>query len=144
MNTQVPARPRKTAVPADKAAVASGDLKPLDLKRLLRTLQAVREGDFSVRMPGDAEGITGKIADTLNEIISSNQRLAREMERAGKQVGKEGRTQHRIALDRRSGSWGEIEASFNTLIDDLLWPRSRPSRKAICHKQSGWRLEGAP
>ena len=37
---------------------------------------------------------------------------AREMERAGKQVGKEGRTQHRMIVDRRTGSWGEMERSF--------------------------------
>ncbi|MGV3592913.1 MAG: HAMP domain-containing protein, partial [Gammaproteobacteria bacterium] len=127
MNTQVPARPRKTSAAVDKAA-ATLDLKPLDLKRLLKTLQAVREGDFSVRMPGDGEGIAGKIADTLNEIIASNQRLAREMERAGKQVGKEGRTQHRMSVDRRVGAWGEMESSFNTLIDDLLWPTTEVTR----------------
>ncbi|MES2604250.1 MAG: hybrid sensor histidine kinase/response regulator, partial [Pseudomonadota bacterium] len=122
MNTQVTPARRKTA-PADASVMSSSDMK-----RLLRTLQAVRDGDFSVRMPSDAEGITGKVADTLNEIIASNQRIAREMERAGKQVGKEGRTQHRIAVDRRSGAWGEMEGSFNTLIDDLLWPTTEVTR----------------
>ena len=74
MNTQETVRRRKTPLTADKL------LEPqLDMKRLLRTLQAVRDGDFSVRLPSDGEGIPGKIADTLNEIIASNQRLAREI-----------------------------------------------------------------
>ena len=32
----------------------------LDLKKLLRALQAVRDGDFTVRLPGDQVGIAGK------------------------------------------------------------------------------------
>ena len=41
------------------------------------------------------------------------------------EVGKEGKTRHRITIDRRSGAWGEMESSVNTLIDDLLWPTTR-------------------
>ena len=48
----------------------------IDLKKLLRALQSVRDGDFSVRLPSDQTGIGGKIADTFNEIIASNQRVA--------------------------------------------------------------------
>ncbi len=99
-----------------------------DLKSLLRTLQAVRDGDFSVRLPSDYEGIEGKVAEILNEIIAANQRLAREMSRAGQLVGKEGKTRHRMTIDRRAGAWGEMEGSFNTLIDDLLWPTTEVTR----------------
>ena len=41
----------------------------LDEKQLLKTLVAVKKGDFSVRMPLDQTGIAGKVADTLNDII---------------------------------------------------------------------------
>ncbi|MGC3979744.1 MAG: HAMP domain-containing protein [Steroidobacteraceae bacterium] len=99
-----------------------------DLKQLLRTLQAVRDGDFSVRLPSDQTGIAGKVADTLNEIVASNQRMAIEVERAGQMVGKDGKTRHRVTLDRRSGAWGEMEKSINTLIDDLLWPTTEVTR----------------
>ena len=34
----------------------------LDVKQLLKTLMAVKQGDFSVRMPVDQTGIAGKIA----------------------------------------------------------------------------------
>jgi HAMP domain-containing protein len=100
----------------------------IDLKKLLRALQAVRDGDFSVRLPSDQTGIGGKIADTFNEIIASNQRVARELERAGQMVGKEGKVRHRITVDRRSGAWGAMESSTNTLIDDLLWPTTEVTR----------------
>src|SRR5579883_3125943 len=100
----------------------------LDLREVLRALQSVRDGNFSVRLPGDKAGLAGKVADTFNEIVSSNERLAHELERAGRIVGKEGRTRHRVVLDRRSGSWGAMEGSVNTLIDDLLWPTTEVTR----------------
>ena len=100
----------------------------LNLRNLLRALQSVRDGDFSVRLPSDLTGIAGKVSDTFNEIVASNQRMAREIERAGQMVGKEGKTRHRVTLDRRSGSWGEMETSVNTLIDDLLWPTTEVTR----------------
>ena len=85
---------------------ARADADALDLRKLLRALQAVRDGDFSVRLPGDKTGLAGKVADTFNEIVSSNQRLARELERAGQIVGKDGQTRHRMSSDRRSGCMG--------------------------------------
>ncbi|HUA23140.1 MAG TPA: response regulator [Steroidobacteraceae bacterium] len=100
----------------------------LDLRQVLRALQSVRDGDFSVRLPGDKAGLAGKVADTFNEIVSSSERLASELEQAGRIVGKEGRTRHRVGLDRRSGSWGAMEGSVNTLIDDLLWPTTEVTR----------------
>jgi HAMP domain-containing protein/CheY-like chemotaxis protein/signal transduction histidine kinase len=100
----------------------------LDLRRLLRALQAVRDGDFSVRLPSDQTGLPGKVADTFNEIVTANQRLALELERAGKSVGKDGKTRHRMASERRSGAWGAMESSVNTLIDDLLWPTTEVTR----------------
>ncbi len=100
----------------------------LDLRRLLRALQAVRDGDFSVRLAGDQTGLAGKIADTFNEIVTCNERLAGELERAGQIVGKDGKTRHRMSSDRRSGAWGAMEASVNTLIDDLLWPTTEVTR----------------
>ncbi len=100
----------------------------LDMRRLLRALQAIRDGDFSVRLPSDQTGIVGKIADTFNEIVVANQRMAGEIERVGQKVGKNGQTRNRVSVDRRSGSWGAMESSINTLIDDLLWPTAEVTR----------------
>jgi HAMP domain-containing protein/CheY-like chemotaxis protein/signal transduction histidine kinase len=89
---------------------------------LLHALQSVRIGDFSVRLPGDATGVNGKIADTFNEIVASNQRMAQQLEYVGQVVGREGKTRQRVKLTLTDGAWGEMEGSVNTLIDDLLWP----------------------
>ena len=98
------------------------------LAELLRALQVMRVGDFSVRMAGDRIGILGKIADTFNEIAATNQRMARQLERVGQVVGREGRTRQRVRFGLSDGAWGEMEASVNSLIDDLLWPTTEVTR----------------
>src|SRR5690348_3861674 len=100
----------------------------LDQRKLLRALHAVRDGDFSARLPSDQTGLAGKVADTFNEIVTSAERLARELARAGQIVGKDGKTRHRMSSDRRPGAWGAMEGSVNTLIDDLLWPTTEVTR----------------
>ena len=103
-------------------------ISPAQLTELLHALQAVRVGDFSVRMPGDQLGIVGKIADTLNDIVAANQRMATQLERVGTQVGREGKTRQRVRFGVTEGAWGEMESSINTLIDDLLWPTTEVTR----------------
>ncbi|HEY7231003.1 MAG TPA: HAMP domain-containing protein [Pseudolabrys sp.] len=82
----------------------------------------MRAGDFSVRMTGEEEGLLGKIADTFNDIVAANQRMAQQIDRVGQLVGREGETRHRVKFGLSGGAWGEIESSVNTLIDDLIWP----------------------
>jgi HAMP domain-containing protein/CheY-like chemotaxis protein/signal transduction histidine kinase len=99
-----------------------------ELTELLRVLRSVRDGDFSVRLPGHWTGLEGRIADTLNEIIACNARMASELERVGTVVGKQGKTRQRVRMGRANGAWIEMETSVNTMIDDLLWPTSEITR----------------
>jgi HAMP domain-containing protein/CheY-like chemotaxis protein/signal transduction histidine kinase len=114
-----------------------------DPRELLRVLQAVRDGDFSVRLPGDWTGLDGKIADTFNEIVASNQHISREVERVGDSVGKQGKTRQRVRFGRSVGAWGEIETSINTLIDDMAWP-TRQVTRAISAVAQGDLLQSVP
>src|SRR5438045_2967683 len=107
-------------------AYANGKTDPS--QQLLQALQAMRSGDFSVRMTGDHLGIEGKIADTFNEIVAANQRMAQQLERVGQVVGREGKTRQRVKFGLASGSWADMEGSVNTLIDDLLWPTREVTR----------------
>ena len=110
-----------------KASALDSD-STFNLSKLLQALQSVRDGDFSARLPSDQTGLAGKVADTFNEIVAANQRLAFELERVGQIVGKDGKTRHRMSSERRSGAWGAMEHSVNTLIDDLLWPTTEVTR----------------
>ena len=119
---------REASPPSPKAngnGHAEAALSQLAMEELLEALQAMQAGDFSVRLPASQTGIAGKIADTFNDIVSTNQRMAQQLERVGEVVGKEGKTRQRVRLGPRPGAWGEMEASVNTLIDDLLWPTAR-------------------
>jgi HAMP domain-containing protein/CheY-like chemotaxis protein/signal transduction histidine kinase len=105
-----------------------GALAEHSLTELLHALQAMRVGDFSVRMAGDRVGLIGKVADTFNDIVATNQRMAQQLERVGQVVGREGRTRQRVRLGLSDGAWGEMESSVNSLIDDLLWPTTEVTR----------------
>ncbi len=100
----------------------------LDQKQLLAALTAFKRGDFSVRLPDDWTGLPGKIADTFNEVIGINQRMARELDRIGQVVGKEGRISQRASLGDVSDCWAEAIGSVNGLIGDLVHPTSEMAR----------------
>ena len=117
---------RAKAKPEAVKSTPNGKSDPM--QDLLHALQAMRAGDFSVRMTGDHLGIEGKIADTFNEIVAANQRMAQQLERVGQVVGREGKTRQRVKFDLSSGSWADMEGSVNTLIDDLLWPTREVTR----------------
>src|ERR1700739_3568137 len=126
MSDLVPGAPPPAPRTAKRKAALNGSSDPQ--QDLLHALQAMRSGDFSVRMTGDHLGIEGKIADTFNEIVAANQRMAQQLERVGQVVGREGQPRQRVKFDLASGSWADMEGSVNTLIDDLLWPTREVTR----------------
>src|SRR5437870_7942120 len=99
-----------------------------DTRRLLAALMAFKRGDFSARLPDDWTGTAGKIADTFNDVIRTNQRMTQELERIVRAVGKEGRIAERAALSDVSESWGDAIGCINVLIEDLLRPTSEMAR----------------
>jgi len=116
------------AVPGESIEGRANGGASAELHDLLNALQAMRVGDFSVRMPGNQVGLLGKIADNFNEIIAANERMAQQLERVGHVVGREGKTRQRVKFGWSHGAWGEMENSVNTLIDDLLWPTTEVTR----------------
>src|SRR5215813_5344125 len=107
---------------------ANGQAESIDLGAILVSLQTMRDGDFSVRLPRTWPGIAGKIADTFNEIVAANQQMATELKRVGQAVGKEGRIRERTRFYGARGEWTEIEVSVNTLVEDLLRPTTEVTR----------------
>jgi HAMP domain-containing protein/CheY-like chemotaxis protein/signal transduction histidine kinase len=114
---------------------SGADTAPADLVAILASLQTMRDGDFSVRLPGSWVGLAGKIADTFNEIVAANQQMAGELKRVGQVVGKEGKTRERTRFYESRGAWGEMETSVNTLVEDLLRPTTEVTRAiaAVAH-----------
>src|SRR5579859_5356043 len=107
---------------------SNGSSEVLDVKQLLRVLTAVKKGDFSVRMPVESTGTAGKIADTLNEIIELNEKMATEFERISTVVGKEGKIAQRASISGANGGWTACVSSVNTLITDMVQPTAETAR----------------
>jgi HAMP domain-containing protein/CheY-like chemotaxis protein/signal transduction histidine kinase len=68
------------------------------------------------------------VAETFNDIVAANQRMAQQLDRVGEVVGREGKTKTRVRFGLSNGAWGDMEGSVNTLIDDLLWPTTQVTR----------------
>src|SRR3712207_2253916 len=94
--------------PAGSDATLNGHA--FGMQELLHALQAVRSGDFSVRLPTDQTGLEGKICDTFNEIVASNECMAKELEHVGQVVGREGKTRARVKLALSGGAWREMRS----------------------------------
>ena len=86
----------------------------VDTTALLTALTALKKGDFSVRLPLDWTGVAGKVADTFNDVVELNERMANELERISRVVGKEGKINQRASLGRRERLVGGIASTRST------------------------------
>ena len=103
-------------------------IEELDAKLLLSTLMALKKGDFTARMPSDWTGVAGKIADTMNDIIETKEKMVKAVTEVSRVVGREGRLTQRAAVPNVAGGWQTIISSVNTLIDDLVRPTTEMAR----------------
>ncbi len=101
---------------------------PPETTALLDALIALKKGRAGVRLPSDWTGVAGRVADAFNEVVELNERMASEMARLNRVVGKEGRLSQRLSLGDVGGFWQESVESVNQLIDDLVHPTSETAR----------------
>jgi PAS domain S-box-containing protein len=100
----------------------------LDTRQLLAALNAFQRGDFSARLPEDWTGVAGKIADAFNHSIDTSERMAAELERVSRAVGKDGKVTQRASLGDVLGSWAASVQCVNALIADLVHPTTETAR----------------
>ncbi len=107
---------------------ANGDapLTSAQLERLLGALRSARDGDFSVRLRG--AGAFGEVAAEFNEMVERNQRMARELVRISRSIGREGRIAERAVSPGGGDHWDEQTAALNVLIDELVRPMTEIAR----------------
>src|SRR5579864_3318576 len=96
--------------------------------QLLGAVRALRDGDFSVRLPAGWAGTDGQIAEALNQALAHQARITREITRLSVAVGKEGRLKQRISVPGATGEWAVNVDSLNTLLDDLVRPTTDVAR----------------
>ena len=103
-------------------------LQEADANRVLSALIALKKGDFEVRLPVGWTGISGKVADTFNDLAEMMALSTTDLSRISRVVGQEGRIQERLPIGHASGAWSERVNSVNTLIDCLAHPVSETAR----------------
>src|SRR6059036_3866190 len=134
-------RPRKRSQPNGNE---------FDTRQLLAALMAFKRGDFSARLPEDWTGVSGKIADTFNTVIETNERMTQELERIVHVVGKEGQITQRASLNNVSNCWADAIGCVNVLIEDLVRPTSEMARviggvaKGDLSETMATKIEGQP
>jgi signal transduction histidine kinase/DNA-binding response OmpR family regulator/HAMP domain-containing protein len=99
----------------------------IDAKIALSVLAAVKKGDFSARMPNVYTGSARQVANAIDEVIESNQRLEREIRRLSRRVGKEGQVD-RTAMGDAGSAWAPTLAAVNDMVEDLVRPNTEMAR----------------
>ncbi|WP_455354917.1 HAMP domain-containing protein [Streptomyces sp. SYSU K217416] len=101
------------------AARPTTELSEEGLRRLLAGLTAVRDGDFSTRLPDDAGGLLGEIASIYNGMVDQLSLVTAEVTRVAREVGGQGLLGGHAQVPRVSGVWLELTAGVNTMADNL-------------------------
>ena len=147
-----PAEEALTDQPSISQILGAGKVADDQLSKtmLLTALLALKKGDFTTRLPLDLSGMDGKIADAFNQVVELNQRMAEELARLSRVVGKEGKISQRAEMGDVTGSWKASVESVNTLISDLVYPVSETSRvigavaKGDLSQSMAMEIEGRP
>src|SRR5512145_2838786 len=105
-----------------KATAIAPPTEAVDSRLLLKALTAIKKAAYSVPLPLDQTGVPGKVYDALNEVIDLNERMAIELDRISRGVGKEGKINQRANLGNVGGAWSNMIDAVNGLITDLMQP----------------------
>jgi HAMP domain-containing protein/signal transduction histidine kinase/CheY-like chemotaxis protein len=108
----------------DRLSAASKE----EVEQLVDVLQAVKRGDFSVRLTTRKDGVLNRAGELLNDIVGLNEHLSSELVRVGKIVGQEGRMTERASVGPAKGAWAQSMHSVNQLIGDLVAPTNEVAR----------------
>jgi HAMP domain-containing protein len=87
----------------------------LDQEQLLRVLSAMKDGDFTMRLPADQEGTAREIAETVNTLMERLGAFKSEMIRISHEVGVEGKFGGQAVVDGLGGAWREMVDNLNVM-----------------------------
>ncbi|MGH8976090.1 MAG: HAMP domain-containing protein, partial [Acidimicrobiia bacterium] len=140
---------RKT-VAAPPVNGSSSNSEADGLQSVLQALTAAAEGDFSVRLSTRKGTVVGQIAARYNELVEMNARMAKELARVGRVIGREGRMTERMDLGGAKGAWASNVDSINSLIGDLVRPTTEVARVIVAvaegdlSQKMALKIEGQP
>ena len=86
---------------------------------LLQSLIAIRNGDFSMRLPKNWDEINGKIAVAINQIFDQLSLFTSEVTRVAREVGTEGKLGGQAQVKDVSGTWKDLTDNVNRMAENL-------------------------
>src|ERR1700722_2895677 len=89
------------------------------LSQLLAGLTAVREGDFSTRLPQAGDPLMDEIAIVFNGMTHQLARLSAEVTRVAREVGTEGKLGGQAEVPGVEGTWKDLTDSVNAMAGNL-------------------------
>ncbi len=122
-------RPAKPSIRARRSRRGGHITERVDV--LIGVLEAVRDGDFSIRAPSDSNDALGVLAATINEIIGRDEAVSREELRVLSAILHADCTQHISAyLDGRrlQGEPAHVVAALNAVVD-VMTERTKQMRE---------------
>ncbi|MEV6072919.1 HAMP domain-containing protein [Nocardia sp. NPDC052001] len=108
-----------TDTPKGSAKQAASSPDQVELRRLLAGLTAVRDGDFGTRLPTDADGLLGEIANVFNGMVDQLSLFTSEVTRVAREVGTDGRLGGQAEVPGVSGTWKDLTDSVNAMAGNL-------------------------
>ncbi|GHF34467.1 signal transduction histidine kinase/HAMP domain-containing protein/DNA-binding response OmpR family regulator [Amycolatopsis bartoniae] len=89
------------------------------LQELLDGLKAVRDGDFSRRLPQAGDGLLDEIADVFNGMVDQLALFTSEVTRVAREVGTDGKLGGQASVPAVSGTWKDLTESVNAMAGNL-------------------------
>lgn len=86
---------------------------------ILEGLMAIKNGNFSVRLPENWSGLNGEIAKTLNQIFEQLGTFTTEVTRVAREVGTEGKLGGQANVKGVSGTWKDLTDNVNKMANNL-------------------------
>ena len=86
---------------------------------LLQALFAIKNGDFSSKLPQNWFGLNGKLANNINQIFDQLSSFSSEVTRVAREVGTEGKLGGQAEVKGVSGTWKDLTDNVNNMANNL-------------------------
>ncbi|EME51002.1 GAF sensor hybrid histidine kinase [Amycolatopsis decaplanina DSM 44594] len=114
-----------------EAVRVGGAIGEQGLRRLLEGLKAVRDGDFSTRLPQAEDALMDEMAVVFNGMVDRLALFTSEVTRVAREVGTDGKLGGQAAVPSASGTWKDLTDSVNAMVQSLR-------ETTLANEEQGW------